>query len=171
MTKPWTMLALALAGAGLLSVSMDFHPTPKLVWNASASTPEGLYLVRPDPAPKVGDIVVVNPPPRLAEFLAQRGYLPKGLPLLKAVAAVHGQSVCRIGGRVSVDRRLIVWALVKDRIGRPLPHWRGCRIIANGEVFLVNRAVPDSLDSRYFGPIPIRQIVGAARPIWLVKGA
>ena len=54
-------------------------------------------------APRVGDLVVVTPPEPLASFLADRGYLPRGVPLVKHVAALAGQSVCRNGLTVSVD--------------------------------------------------------------------
>lgn len=45
-------------------------------------------------------------------------------------------------------------ALDRDRIGRALPVWQGCRVIADSQLFLMNIDVPDSLDGRYFGPIP-----------------
>jgi len=36
---------------------------------------------------------------------------------------------------------------------RPWPSWQGCRVIAVGEIFLMNGQVRDSLDGRYFGPV------------------
>ena len=54
----------------------------------------------------------------------------------------------------------------RDRRGRPLPIWQGCRVIANGEVFLMNWDEPASLDGRYFGPTPFSAIVGRAEPLW-----
>ena len=57
-------------------------------------------------------------------------------------------------------------ALQRDRIDRPLPDWQGCRIVADGEIFLMNWDVPDSLDGRYFGPIPASAVIGRAVPLW-----
>jgi type IV secretory pathway protease TraF len=57
-------------------------------------------------------------------------------------------------------------ALERDRSGRPLPDWQGCRVIATGDVFLMNWDVPDSLDGRYFGPIPVSSVIGRAVPLW-----
>ena len=54
-------------------------------------------------------------------------------------------------------------SLEHDRRGRTLPAWQGYRAIAQGEVFLVNWDEPQSLDSRYFGPIPLSAIIGRAR--------
>ena len=76
----------------------------QLIWNASASAPIGLYAVQPADDLEVSDLVAVAPPPELATFLAARGYLPKGVPLLKRVLALTGQTVCRDGLDVLVVR-------------------------------------------------------------------
>ncbi|RWL15133.1 MAG: S26 family signal peptidase [Mesorhizobium sp.] len=142
------------------------HIAPKLVWNVSASTPIGLYRVRPAERLAVGDLVAVDAPEPLASFLADNGYLPPGVPLMKRVAAIPGQEVCRNGLAIAVGGIEIGTALEHDRIGRPLPVWKGCRRIASDEVFLMNAQVPDSLDGRYFGPIKASSIIGRATPLW-----
>ena len=38
--------------------------------------------------------------------------------------------------------------------------------IAEGEVFLMNPDVGDSLDGRYFGPLPTRAVIGKATPLY-----
>ena len=57
-------------------------------------------------------------------------------------------------------------ALDRDRSGRSLPIWRGCRIVADDEVFLMNWQSENSFDGRYFGPLPASTIVGRAIPLW-----
>ncbi|MFX6926367.1 S26 family signal peptidase, partial [Acinetobacter baumannii] len=69
--------------------------TPRLIWNASGSTPIGLYAIERSPRLEVTDLVAVDAPEPLASFLAGRGYLPRGVPLLKRVAGLPGQRVCR----------------------------------------------------------------------------
>ena len=101
------------------------------------------------------------------EDLSIRGYLPEGVPLLKHVAAKAGQRVCRIGAVVSVDARPVATARARDGKGRPLPIWRGCRTLKPGEIFLLNPSVPDSLDGRYFGPLPTSAVIGRATPLHL----
>jgi conjugative transfer signal peptidase TraF len=137
-----------------------------LIWNASASVPIGLYAVHPAGQPHLGDLLVIAPPKPLAALLDGRHYLPKGVPLLKAVVALPGQTVCRIDRTVSVDGTALGAALTRDHLGRPLPVWRGCIVLAGGAIFLMNRASPDSLDSRYFGPLSVKTIVGRATPLW-----
>src|SRR3546814_15964061 len=53
-----------------------------------------------------------------------------------------------------------------DLLGRPLPRWSGCHTLGPSEVFLMNPTVPDSLDGRYFGPLPTTALVARAEPLW-----
>ena len=57
-------------------------------------------------------------------------------------------------------------ALEHDRAGRDLPVWQGCRRVQTGEVFLMNWQVRDSLDGRYFGPLPASSVIGWATPLY-----
>jgi len=160
----WIMTTLvATLSAGLASL---IRPAPKWIWNASASVPVGLYAVHPAGALHVSELLVVTPPEPLAAFLAGRGYLPKGVPLLKHVLALPGHQVCRTARAIAVDGVAVGEAQDRDRKGRALPVWRGCRVVAAGEVFLMNRRSVDSLDGRYFGALPDAAIVGRADPIW-----
>ena len=157
-----TYAAVMVIGATVL-----FHPAPRLIWNASASVPIGLYAVHPAGTLRTGELLVVTPPEPLATFLDALRYLPKGVPLLKHIAALPGQTVCRMGDMISIDGITVGAALDRDHLGRSLPVWQGCRVIAAGEVFLMNRQSVASLDGRYFGPLPTTTIVGRADPIWI----
>ena len=55
----------------------------------------------------------------------------------------------------------------RDSRGRALPVWEGCRVIRRDEVFLMNPQSADSLDGRYFGPLPAALVVGRAIPLWV----
>lgn len=152
-----------------IGITAHVHPVPKLIWNASASVPIGLYAVHPVGMLRTDELLVVTPPEKLATFLDGRGYLPKSAPLLKHIAALPGQTVCRTGDTISIDGITVGAALDRDHLGRFLPVWQGCRVIATGEVFLMNRQSVASLDGRYFGPLPTTTIVGRADPIWIEK--
>jgi conjugative transfer signal peptidase TraF len=146
--------------------SLCIKPAPRLLWNASESVPVGLYSVEAGDQLAVTNLVVAMPPNSLATFLAERGYLPLGVPLIKRILALRGQSVCRNELVISVDGIAMGMALAHDRQGRPLPVWQGCRVMAHDEVFLMNWDEPASFDGRYFGPIPLRSIIGRAKPLW-----
>lgn len=144
-----------------------FIPTSiHLVWNASASVPIGLYDLDPPRHLAVGDVVALMPDKPLADFMVERGYIGRGVPLMKHVAALPGQTVCRTGNAVTVDAVPFGDALDRDKRGRELPVWQGCRRIADGDLFLMNPDVPDSLDGRYFGPIAARAVIGKATPLY-----
>jgi conjugative transfer signal peptidase TraF len=148
------------------SISNWIPVTPKLIWNASASVPIGLYALRPVDTLAVNDLVAVVSPEPLARFLSERGYLPNRVQLMKHVAALTGQTVCRTGNTITIDGTAVGIALNRDHLGRELPTWSGCQTLRDGEVFFVNRQAADSLDGRYFGPLPTTSIIGRAVPIW-----
>ncbi|MEO6216334.1 MAG: S26 family signal peptidase [Sphingomonas sp.] len=154
-----------------ITVTAFIHPAPRLIWNASASIPVGLYSARPATSAKVGDLVALTPPADLAALLAQRHYLPRGLPLLKPVAAIARQRVCRVGTAVSIDGHRVADTLSRDRRGRLLPIWQGCRLLGKGELFVMNPASRDSFDGRYFGPLPISALRAKLRPVWVYAAA
>ncbi|RWJ31974.1 S26 family signal peptidase [Mesorhizobium sp.] len=139
---------------------------PAFTWNASASAPIGLYRLAPVSRVEAPDLVVVAPPAPLASFLAERGYLPRGVPLIKRVLAVAGDAVCRHGTTIVAFDHVYGEARATDSLSRPLPIWQGCRTLAEGEVFLMNWDAADSFDGRYFGPLPVTSIVARALPLW-----
>lgn len=143
-----------------------FPPAPRLIWNASGSVPIGLYALHPAGVLHVPELVVVQPPKALATYLDQRHYLAAGVPMLKHILALPGQTVCRTDRTITVDGTAVGAALERDSRGRALPVWQGCRVLAIGQVFVMNRESADSLDGRYFGPLPITSITGCAAPLW-----
>ena len=161
-----TAIAASAFAASFVAIAVA-DPIPRIIWNASASAPIGLYRIRPDRDPPTGALVAVTPPAPLARWMAGRGYLPEDVPLLKHVAAKAGQRVCRIGMALSVDARPVAVALAHDRFGRSLPVWQGCRTLGAGELLLLNPAHPNSLDGRYFGPLPSSAVIGLAAPLYL----
>ncbi|MFT9090181.1 MAG: S26 family signal peptidase [Gluconacetobacter sp.] len=158
---------LAVLGVG---VSLVFHPAPHWVWNETASVPVGLYRIQPTVPIRVGDIVAIRLPEREATLLATRGYLPFGVPLLKPVAALTGQNVCRNDVHVTIDGKPVGDAKPVDHRGRKLPVWQGCQHLEPGQVFVMNVAVPTSLDGRYFGVLSMDTVIGRAVPVHVRTG-
>lgn len=163
----WTLATMI--STGLLLGPTLLPPPPRLLWNATASMPVGLYAVRPVRRLQRGEIVAVRPPERLARYLDHREFLPYGLPLLKPVAALGGDTVCRRDRVLSLNGRPQAVALDRDHLGRPLPVWQGCRRLGAQDVFLLIPSQKTSLDGRYFGVLPTSAIVGKATPLWLPK--
>ncbi|WFU62313.1 S26 family signal peptidase [Bradyrhizobium brasilense] len=149
-----------------LVATVALEPLPLYIWNASASVPIGLYRLRPTTRFQVTELVAVQPTEPLATFLDLNGYLPIGVPMLKRVLALPGQTVCRTGLTISVDDIAVGEARDRDGSGRPLPKWQGCWVVGDGELFLMNWQSGDSLDGRYFGFLPASAVIGRAFPVW-----
>lgn len=165
MIRVGSLAATAFAVGAIVGPTLR-PPVKSLIWNASASVPIGLYAMQPPGIPVIADLLAVRPPPALAAYLAVRGYLPQGVPLLKRVAALSGHIVCRRGLTILVDGTELGRARKDDGMGRPLPTWQGCRTVGPGQIFLMNWQSPDSFDGRYFGPLPRSTIIARAIPLW-----
>lgn len=163
-TRRTMLIAGTVAAAALLSAALPVSRV--LVWNATASVPTGLYHIRGSAGLHIGERVAVDPPPHLRRFLAARGYLPDGVPLLKEIAALPGDRVCRTGALITINGEPAGMARARDSRGRALPEWKGCRVIAADALFVMNRRAPDSFDGRYFGPLSRAQLIGRASPVW-----
>lgn len=159
-------LLIALGVVSLMAPAF-LQPHRMLLWNASASVPVGIYLIETTNTRYVSELVAVLPPEPLASYLEAGNYLPRGVPMLKHVLALPGQTVCRDGLVVTVDKVAVGLALERDRQGRALPVWQGCRVVAEDALFLMNSRSANSLDGRYFGPLPRSAVTGRAHPVWI----
>lgn len=115
--------------------------------------------------PSKGQLAVIRLPEAGRALADARGYLPRRALLIKPVAAVPGDTVCRQGPFVTINGRLRAIADRKDMRLRLLPHWHGCHHLATSELFVLS-TVSGSFDSRYLGPIERGNVLGTAEPIW-----
>lgn len=159
----------ALLGAGIacLGLTIALPPLPRLVWNASASAPIGLYIVSPGAILQRGDMVVAWLPAEARQLAASRHYLPRNVPLVKRVAGIAGDTICAVDRMVTLNGRPVAVRRAADAAGRPLPAWQGCVRLAPGMIFLLMTETPDSFDGRYFGPTLGQDVIGKAAPLWL----
>jgi conjugative transfer signal peptidase TraF len=160
----------ALSGTVALIVgtlaTIGWPPRPRLIWNASASAPIGLWSVAPDAPITRGDMVVARLAAPWRSLAARRHYLPANVPLIKRVAAVSGDRVCANDVGIFVNGSLVAVPRATDGARRVMPRWRGCTRLADDAVLLL-MAGPASFDGRYFGPTERRHIIGKAHPLWL----
>lgn len=152
----------ALLALALLAWASQAAPTPAMI-NETPSLPRGLYLRNPGAVIRRGVIVTAAPPPEGRIYLQTLG-APDDLRLLKRVAAVGGDTVCRTAATVQTPLRRVT-ARDRDRRGARLPAWRGCGPLAADQVFLLGDSA-DSFDSRYFGPVSRGEIRGVFRPVF-----
>lgn len=143
-----------------LAVASWANLPAKLVWNGSESALIGLYWVD-DQVPERGDIVLVRAPDGMREIITKRGYLPSDVPLIKRIVAEQGDTVCRRDREIIIDGVTVTVARTEDGQGRKMPVWSGCHVLYRDQLFLLQRhSAP--LNSRYFGPVDRRLIIGQA---------
>ena len=162
--RPFILALIAGSIPALLAVSI-FDTEPFLLYNASPSAPIGFYNVEDRNPLTVGDLVAARVPEGYRSLFAERGYLPKNVPVMKRIVAAEGDHVCLRSGAVYLNSDYLAEPLETDSLGRPMPIWTGCRVLDQDEFFLAMTDVPSSLDSRYFGPVTRSDIIGRARPI------
>jgi conjugative transfer signal peptidase TraF len=154
----------------------------KLKVNLTESMPVGIYLLEATDKLRAGDIAVSCPPAAAQDLGLARGYLTKiatfpatspcrdsTLPLLKYVAAIGGDVVENAARGFTVNGRVIDARALSslDRRGRPLiARPGGPYKLRSDDVWLYSPA-RSSWDSRYFGPVKLRDVIGKAKPLFV----
>ncbi|MEW5688194.1 MAG: S26 family signal peptidase [Pseudomonadota bacterium] len=144
-----------------------FAPTvkaPLLIWNRTPSEPIGLYRRSFSPAAP-GRLVAFIAPPAAFPYAERRlGHLHR-VPILKEVAAAAGDVVCTDDGALHINGQWRAPIQTRDSEGAPLPRWTGCRALTSREIFVYSQRIPNSFDSRYFGPIDLAMVKGVFAPL------
>lgn len=151
---------------GALIATIAWPPRPLLLWNATASSPVGLYVLASPDHVRTGDHVAAWAPGWARKLGAERRYIPLNVPLVKPVAATEGVRLCLIGDRVFLNGVPAARRRLEDPIGRPMPPIEGCETLRKGEYFLFDAGRPDAFDGRYFGITSRDELIGRARLIW-----
>lgn len=160
-------VAIGIIACAALVAAPYAKSSPILVWNASPSVPMGLYIIEKR-QPGLDEVAVLRPPTWASTIADQRRYLPASALLLKPVAAGKDDIICRFGAYVFVNGELRAKALRLDRMKRMLPVWKGCLTLNAGQIIVLSKRV-DSFDSRYFGVVEKRQVLGTGRLIFSIR--
>jgi len=164
------VLSACLYGGYNVAVEMGFHV------NLTDSAPHGIWRTRPlDRQLTRGDLVEVCAPDQpLMRIMEQRGYIETGscndthlIPFLKPVAAVAGDTVVVQHGHDVIVNGL---SLPHTNAMPNIPAWPdGTYTVEAGTIWVLSSYSAGSLDSRYFGPVPLQLVNGLVQPI-LVAG-
>ena len=153
---------LVLGVAIITAVGALAAAKPTLLLNRSPSEPPGLY-VRAGRDLGVGSIIAFRTPSAAFPYADLSMAYLHHRPLLKAVAAGPGDRVCTTDGELIINGRAMAPIATRDRQGRALPRWQGCRRMAQDELFVFSARVPNSFDSRYYGPVHRTDVLGSYR--------
>lgn len=163
------LAAIGLAGLGVIggAAASLARAIDCVLYNASASVPPGLYQRIDAPATE-GAFVTVRARDVAADYAAARAFTDDGDRFIKRVVAVKGREVCARGLTITIDGVAAARRAGHDGAGRALPGWEGCRVLSDGEVFLLGDT-SDSFDGRYWGPVSEHLIEGVWRPLSVPK--
>ncbi len=153
-------LATVLVGTRLLS-------SPLILYPSSPSLPEGPYLRTFEPV-RIGKIVAFAIPDVARRYQIELGHeIPANFLFMKPIIAGPGDRVCNsvVGGLV-VNGTWRAPTVAHDRDGRPLPVWMACHVLGDDRYFMLSDHVPNSFDSRHFGPVDAARIAAVYRPLF-----
>jgi conjugative transfer signal peptidase TraF len=160
--RKWKISFIVLVAMAMASTAAN----RQIVINTSPSVQPGLYVRSTEP-PHVGAIVDFRIPPVARQYVfARTGNSGADWYILKPIVAGPGDRVDTMGEYLVINRRQIAPMPSRtDDGGRPLPVWREDRVLATDEFFVFSNRIPNSFDSRCYGPIRREQIESVRRPL------
>jgi conjugative transfer signal peptidase TraF len=155
---------LANLGLAFLANAAMSSQQPPIIINETISMAKGAYVRVADVTMlKRGDIIALPMTSSAKAYLTKELAYPDKTLLIKRVAGLSGDVMCRRGTTVTINAQT-VHAFRRDRFGTLLPYWGGCHVLLEQEVFLLGDH-PSSFDSRYFGPVTKDQLIGTYRGV------
>jgi type IV secretory pathway protease TraF len=153
LTCPSTVLLLAGLGSLLFA-------TRWFVLNVEPSVPTGLYrkVALPDSLAR-GMLVILPVPSAVWPWHVRR------FDFMKPIGGIAGDQVCVLSAGLWINGEPYGPVYTKAN-GLAFPRLRGCFVVAEGTVFLATKTF-HTLDSRYFGAVPIASLKAMALPLWL----
>jgi conjugative transfer signal peptidase TraF len=171
--KLWIIAAKAhpvlASGAGLtalLAVFSILFADRQIVINTSPSVAPGFYI-RSSAFPRVGSIIDFRIPPAAQAYIfARTGNEGSNWYILKPIVAGPGDQVDTTEGSLVINgRRVAPMPPTTDYLGEPLPLWCSRRVLGANEFFVFSDRIPNSFDSRCYGPINQSQIEAVRTPL------
>lgn len=172
--RPGRRAALVLWGiAAITAATITAGKIGGLRLNFTPSAPVGLWRVIDSPDElRSGMIVSVCPPAAaVVDQMLDGGFLARGscpagsMPLLKPVAAIAGDRVeIRSGVAARVNGQDLPNTAPVTGLAVPDP---GTYVVAPGTVWLFSSYHQQSFDSRYYGAVPIANVLAQAVPVWV----
>jgi len=160
------LLRLALGVMGIWAILPTLVGHRVIVINTSPSVAPGLYL-RSASEPAVGRIIDFRIPDFARPYVQGRtGNNGENWYILKPIVAGPGDRVDTTGEWLVINgHKLAPMPPPTDSSGRPLPVWRQSRMLGADEFFVFSDRIPNSFDSRCYGPIRRQDIESVRRAL------
>ena len=160
------VLTTGLGATLLFGIVASLVADRQIVVNTSPSVMPGLYI-KSSATPAVGCIIDFRIPELARVYVqARTGCRGEDWYILKPIVAGPGDLVDTTGDALFINGREIApMPPERDSKGRALPVWRGARVFGPDEFFVFSDRIPNSFDSRCYGPIRRAQIAAVRRPL------
>lgn len=168
------LIGFSVAAAMIAGASTYFFASGYRL-NMTASYPIGIYQVDENKTIARGEMILFCPPPQgMILAGAKRGYIAAGIcpgnitPLQKRIVGVAGDEITTTHAGVFINGELQKNSVIyrNDYQGNPLPMYKG-GVLQEGEIFVMSDYNDRSFDSRYFGAVPSKNIIGHTKPMFL----
>jgi conjugative transfer signal peptidase TraF len=159
------VLCLSLSALALLGALSICFANRQIVIDTSPSVAPGLY-VRSSAAPAVGQLIEFRIPASVRSYISSRtGRDGQNWYILKPIAAGPGDRVETNAGQLRINGHFVApMPPMRDGFGNLLPRWTQNRILGRDEYFVFSDRIPNSFDSRCYGPVQRGEIASVRRP-------
>lgn len=133
-----------------------------ITYQVSASMPKGFYLIMPSSLFYRGEAVVFKAPDYVRGELIHHHWIPDDGMMMKKITAMPGDDVCYQSNWLLLPhgKRLPIYHYYAP--GKRLPRYYFCGQLPKNNYLLTSDRAKRSFDSRYFGPVSNRLILGKA---------
>jgi conjugative transfer signal peptidase TraF len=169
------MKRLLIGMGGLFVIATAAFSFFGITINLTPSLPLGFYQ-QTQPSSSSEGLIAEFCPSGVSAALSRRyralGFAcpDHGVPLLKPVAAVEGDTVSVTANGITVNGTLLANSkpLSRDTHSRTMSTWAATSYrVASHEVIVVSTYHPGSFDSRYLGPIATSSLRRFVKPLWV----
>ena len=160
--RNWKISLVALGAMAIASTRAN----RQIVINTSPSVQPGLYMRSSEP-PHIGSIVDFRIPPAAQPYVqARSGCRGDQWYILKPILAGPGDLIDTTTHWLIINNHKIApMPPADDGNGHALPIWHVHRALGPDEFFVFSSRIPNSFDSRCYGPIRRYQIETVRKPL------
>ncbi len=149
----------------LIALSTLIIDRKMMIYNYTDSMEHGFYLIKDKENYDYNDVVVFEVPESVRDLVYERGYLKHNEYLMKKVKAKSGDYACVKGEYTYIKGEILARNMNYDSAGREMPKSDFCGDIGDRKLFVAIEDIDQSFDSRYFGLIDEKDVIGIAKPL------
>lgn len=158
-------LSLVLISLFAIAIGIIKKAGYHIIYSATASMPQGFYLIVPVKKITRYDIIEFIPPKEALDFARKLHWIPDSGSIIKYVFAIPGDFVCVHNNAIWINGKKIGKIYRFYAFEKLLPQTKICGKLQENQYLLLSTKRDRSFDGRYFGAVSSLNILGRAIPI------